>query len=447
MPLTVARVLPWKWDSTSGSWVEDRDPPEVASLESFTTLSYNVWFQDAGKANKFDGQWLPRQRALMRVCHEASADIFCFQEVTTPRDFKDSFMELFLQENWVRESYWVSDVTGRQTFTTWYGVMIASRVPIRYFSFAPFPNSKMGRCLLVAHLNTAVGCETVAVGSVHFESMNSAPERFEQLRESCDFLETHCQTGLLLGDFNVEEHEKQVCARHWESRGWSDIDPGGSSWFGWNWRPDHTILRSGIYTGSSVIMGNEHCGVQTTGHDGPVKTPSDHYAIKSSFVKKSAIPESPHLSPSRMKWSLDNTQEIAPDKVLQAQVFAGTQAPTEAVKMFNADPALWPNLLGQCYVRSSYNNTWYLMWSGDAKQPLSELPCVSEKGDWREWSLQQAALTAPEAVPAKLMFQGAQGPTEAVEFLNADRNLWPNLVGECYVWSAYKAAWYRMWPQ
>jgi len=144
-------------------------------------------------------------------------------------------------------------------------------------------------------------------------------------------------------------------------------------------------------------------------------------------------------------WSLANTREVAREKVPQALVFSGTEAPTDAVEMLNRDRRLWPNLNGQCYVWSSYKTKWYLMWSG-VDGPPTRLPDVSRFTKWQDWSLANTTTFEPGAVPKGLVFNGTQAPTDAVQMLNADRSLWPNLRGECYVWSSYKSAYYRMWP-
>jgi len=244
--------------------------------------------------------------------------------------------------------------------------------------------------------------------------------------------------------------------KYWEGCGWSDIDPGGSSWFEGNWRPDHTILRSRAYTGTGLILGDGHYGGQAKGHDGIVRTPSDHFAVRSQFTRVTSTAKTSATggkggyggaSPSAqtLRWSL-GTRETPADNVPSSNVFAGTEAPTDAVEMLNEDASLWPNLLGHCYVWSSYRKKWYLMWPGEGKGP-PETPAISSRTDWPEWDLKYTALTAPEAVNNCLVFKGTQAPTDAAKMLNSNRALWPNLCGECYVWSAYKNNWYRMWAR
>merc|ERR1719506_118456 len=106
------------------SWVDVRGiVPEIDAPPCFTTLTWNLWFQgylDGTMDDKYLQEvWLPRQRALLRTCRDANADVFCFQEVTASgaaASGRSSFLELFLQEEWVRKEYYVSDDTGKNTF-------------------------------------------------------------------------------------------------------------------------------------------------------------------------------------------------------------------------------------------------------------------------------------------------------------------------------------------
>merc|ERR1711860_4740 len=65
------------------------------------------------------------------------------------------------------------------------------------------------------------------------------------------------------------------------------------------------------------------------------------------------------------------------------------------------------------------------------------------------WSLDKTCMVPTEQVPQSWVFTATEAPTEAVDMLNKDKTLWPNLCGRCYVWSAYKKNWYKlylMWP-
>merc|ERR1712211_106864 len=117
-------------------------------------LSYNVWFHGYKQTLNDDycqRIWLPRQRALLNEMRTAAADFLCLQEVTAPAVSgrgRHSFLELLLNEDWIRKDYYVSYLTGQNTFKTWYGVVIASRVPLRKLELLPVP-TEMGRAMLV----------------------------------------------------------------------------------------------------------------------------------------------------------------------------------------------------------------------------------------------------------------------------------------------------------
>merc|ERR1712196_77593 len=86
----------------------------------------------------------------------------------------------------------------------------------------------------------------------------------------------------------------------------------------------------------------------------------------------------------------------------------------------------------------------YMLWSGAGTSTRSTVGSPNEQ--WQDWSLFNTARVEAESVPHNLVFNGTCAPTEAVNMLNNDRTLWPNLFGECYVWSSFKGAWYRMCP-
>jgi endonuclease/exonuclease/phosphatase family metal-dependent hydrolase len=97
---------------------------------------------------------------------------------------------------------------------TWYGVMILSKWPCKFYQYNFSENSRMGRSLLVAE--TIINGEPFVVSTVHLESMASAPFRKAQMEISFPILKLF-NNSMLMGDFNFNSSWKneQAC-----------IDPG-----------------------------------------------------------------------------------------------------------------------------------------------------------------------------------------------------------------------------
>ncbi|PRP83367.1 poly(A) polymerase alpha-like [Planoprotostelium fungivorum] len=85
----------YRFDAREGCWL-----PAKKGLDNFTVLSYNVLFELHDPSIVRCGRRWPY---LIDFLSESSSDIIALQEVT------NSFLQLLLEQNWVRESYYVSD--------------------------------------------------------------------------------------------------------------------------------------------------------------------------------------------------------------------------------------------------------------------------------------------------------------------------------------------------
>jgi len=415
--------------------------PEYQMAVSYRVLSYNIWFH--GCNDTLSDDWLPRQQALLSEMRGADADFLCLQEVTAP------FLELLLHQDWVRKDYNVSDLTGENTFSSWYGVFIASRVPVHKLELLAVPTG-LGRSVLVAHLNVA-GPERLAVATAHLESPvgpSSAMIRLQQLQCAMEYFNMQrITTGLFMGDFNVTDEEPMK--RCWQRFGWTDLNDNSSTWFSHHWRPDRILLRSAIYACEgdvAEVIGKRETGLQVKGSGGIVKTPSDHFALAATLrLRASALPAAAHpatqpaqvaagvVGSSLRTWSLENSMEaVTADSPL---VFNSVNANgnvqgvnwmnvTEVVGALNTDPSLWSG--SDCYVYSQKRKRWYKLWTS---------------GQDRYWDLKQTR-ELPEVEPS-LVFHAVKAPTQAVAMLNADATLWS--AKTCYVYSEYYGRWYKLW--
>ena len=117
-------------------------------------------------------------------------------------------------------------------------------------------------------------------------------------------------------------------------------------------------------------------------------------------------------------WSLQQTNlAIATDSEL---ILRGCNNVTDAVAQLNRAGATQK----ECYVYSEFKKKWYLLKRGQAG-----------------WSLQctQEAVVVED----ELILPHSQYVQEAVEMLNRGACDWPH--DRCYVFSAHKNAWYKLW--
>lgn len=173
----------WRFDPGSGTWEASPDPREPRPVREITLVTYNVWF--AGFA------FQERCEAMLRLLRETDADVIALQEVT------EEFLARAIREEWLRESYAISDATGKTV--RGYGAVLFSRLPVRRMSLHELPTC-MRRHALIAELRA--GPLDLAVCTAHLESLReSASYREMQLREIFALLEKHGNAALL-GDLN-----------------------------------------------------------------------------------------------------------------------------------------------------------------------------------------------------------------------------------------------------
>lgn len=151
------------------------------SISKLTFLTYNVWFEYFNENN--------RVPCLLKLLDTSEADFICLQEVTA------DFMKELLKAPWLTSKYLFS---GYQM--SGYNCLILSKLHCNYFRYA-YKYTGMGRSLFVAE--TEVNGEAIAVATSHFESLDSADIRKDQLEVAFKVLDKY-STALLMGDFNFD---------------------------------------------------------------------------------------------------------------------------------------------------------------------------------------------------------------------------------------------------
>ena len=212
-------------------------------------------------------------------------------------------LQQLLQEPFIQERYYVSDVDGR-TFNGWYGVVlfIDIHLPILHLNLVDFPRSSMGRRLIYADIQLNEN-ERLRIGTVHLESLNSEQERHQQLNIIQNTFHTSPATYILMGDFNFSAHGGEN-TRHFRILSkWIDVwaNLKGSNNPGYTFdiqtnsmtransdasepsRIDRIILQSETYLPIDI----EILGMKSIGQDGKFSIyPSDHYGLTAIFRMK-----------------------------------------------------------------------------------------------------------------------------------------------------------------
>lgn len=172
------------------------------SLESIKVTTFNVWFDTH--------EWKRRTEALLDLLVRVELmDVICLQEVT-PR-----CLCMLLEKEELRKAYRVTDKGPNYQTLGSYGVVMLVRrtLPVPNISWLCLP-TRMGRSALVASFETATSKNhavkngkkddkmTLAIATVHLESLAFRNTRAKQLRRICAALQQH-STAILVGDYNI----------------------------------------------------------------------------------------------------------------------------------------------------------------------------------------------------------------------------------------------------
>lgn len=205
-------LTPYRFDHDRHAWCEAE--PGSGSGAAATTLqvvTQNVWFDPYEQIQRWYG--------LLEEIKECRADLIAFQEVTRP------FHELVCETRWIREGYTISDRDG-DTYDR-YGVMLLSRVPLSRLTLHDMA-SQMGRRLLVAEIASEPGGDSMAVATIHLESLRpSAPYREIQF-DQCVRILDEFDHAVLMGDMNFcaswADENRRIPANYIDI--WPRLHPG-----------------------------------------------------------------------------------------------------------------------------------------------------------------------------------------------------------------------------
>jgi tyrosyl-DNA phosphodiesterase 2 len=268
----IQELKPYKFNKATGAWEEGRNA-QAGLRASLTVVTFNVWF-----ANYY---FYTRCDALLEIVRDCDADVIGLQEVTP------EFLQWLLGKQWVRDHYYLSDISGRTVDP--YGVLLLSRFPVRSFLLHNLP-SFMDRNLLVAELE--VNEQTFQIGTVHLESMKEFAFMHKLQLETIFPLLKKSDHAILMGDFNFcatwEEKKALIDSRYQDM--WSALradEPGYTEdtdinlmrWLIKNKRKhvrfDRLLLGSPSWQPKSIRL----LGTKPVSPEHPDIFPSDHFGL------------------------------------------------------------------------------------------------------------------------------------------------------------------------
>jgi endonuclease/exonuclease/phosphatase family metal-dependent hydrolase len=198
---TTTHIPAFTYNTTKQVWTSTLEPYQIDTaqqpVQSFSTISYNVWFDQLFKKERYS--------EIFRICDKYSPDVICFQEVTI------DFIAQLEMEQWCRDKYLVSDLsTSMKSFHGWYGVLMLVKKTVQCQKLVMNTLvTGMSRSCLTAEI--LVNNQLVQIATVHLESLDTRQIRAFQLRDICTNILTN-NTSILMGDFNFDDE------RNWDSK-------------------------------------------------------------------------------------------------------------------------------------------------------------------------------------------------------------------------------------
>jgi len=174
------------YDANSKTWKIGTAPTEhhdPSHRKGFKVITWNVWFSER--------EWQNRLHGLVNIAIESeTADVICLQEVT-PRFLR----QLMEYPNIQDEYHLVTSVAAN----SWYGVaMLVNRwIAPPEIEIVKQMKTRMGRTALIAGFHASL-----AIATVHLESLNSRATRSHQLQCIRQALAKY-DNALLVGDYNI----------------------------------------------------------------------------------------------------------------------------------------------------------------------------------------------------------------------------------------------------
>ncbi len=274
-------ILPARFNRDKDEWNFIDNSGTNIKADILTFVTYNTWFDDFHFEKRF--------RAITEILRESNADIIALQEIT------NASLEIFLQKDWVKNNYFISDISGstltstdrRKNFN--YVVILLSRIPIKSLNLHPL-TSGQGRHVLIAEFE--INGQKCLIGTTHLESvgrrLERPPEEIRRREElhpvqlmECFSLLNDSNHSVLMGDFNFSWEENSNIASSYLDF-WGTLrsnDPGYTARFrsGNPARIDRILCRSADQSWKPTKI--DRIGMKPISSDSPDIFPSDHFAL------------------------------------------------------------------------------------------------------------------------------------------------------------------------
>lgn len=269
----------FKFEKDEKGWKEILFQP-FYSEKSLKIATFNVLFDLYDKDKIFTKERIPM---IMDMLSSLNIDIICLQEVTC------SFLKILLEEKWVKENYYVSDVKGKTVKP--YGQFILSKIPfcLEVYQFSPHKGFIIGEF--------KINDKSIQIPVIHLTSPkaeDSEKKRLEQIQKILEFCKL--ENIIITGDFNfgdeleIDEFKSFIDV-------WKYLKPNHSGYtfdpenndiakalalFGISRRLDRILIQSNSIKIEDVILfGNDEI------YKKKKIFPSDHYGVMTTiFIEK-----------------------------------------------------------------------------------------------------------------------------------------------------------------
>lgn len=264
------------WEKYENKYIDNN----IQDLKDFSTIQYNVWFD---KHNYFN-----RREALLEILKQKNASVICLQEVIQP------FLDFIQEDDFIKKNYYISD-----SMLEPYNIVMLSKFPLRFYHLT-FPTNQ-NRYLILGELklkskNTS---KSLVFSTSHFESLENADFRKDQMQRSFKVL-NEFKNAFLLADFNIDEdiNKKEMdnfdelyvdSWNFWKEKN-SLRKEDGYTYYEDQSEPKQRLDRIlyGKYSDFEVtnfeIIGKEKIKVDSKAKSSTVATPSDHQGLFAEFA-------------------------------------------------------------------------------------------------------------------------------------------------------------------
>lgn len=263
------------YDAATGRWRGAEAEATDTTRDVLTVATFNVWFDEYHARRRY--------AAIADELERDTPDVMVFQEVTAPA------LDVLLARPWIRAEYRSAAVTGGRVGN--YGMLILSRLPLEDVVYSRLPTAA-ARGLLTAGVE--VNGTPLTVGCVHLDS-GKASARLRQRQLAAIFEATAGERDVvLLGDFNMRDHEDGIDPRYRDV--WPSLrpdDPGYTEDTSINLmrldstqkerhvRFDRVLVKSDRWVPTDI----ELLGTAPISPTLPRVFPSDHFGIRCRLVR------------------------------------------------------------------------------------------------------------------------------------------------------------------